>query len=279
MNMRCPFCLEPALRERYTKKSLLTGEIIYYYRCSACGSYRQVPYPTQDVLDAYYQQYPEIKEILNAGYLDPQGYAVLQKERDMTLQELRFPLERIKNHTNAELGCANGMFLHYLYEKGGRDIIGLDISTPLLEQIPPGKYRIYKGGLEQLPSDSVDNLFLFHILEHLSDMESCFFHLRRVLKEEGLVVLEVPVAGWISERQGEGWRFFMADEHLNIPTYQGLRHFLKRQNIRILHTTRFGSGHTRGSISPLKKAFFDWAAKTFNYGDRIALLLCKDKKI
>ncbi|MCX7656474.1 MAG: class I SAM-dependent methyltransferase [Treponemataceae bacterium] len=276
MDMRCPFCLEPALRERYKKKSLLTAEVTYYYQCRVCGSYRQVPYPTKDILDAYYQQYPEFKEILNAGYLDPQRYTMLQKERDMTLRELHFPLERIKNHTNAEFGCANGLFLQYLYERGGRDIIGLDISTPLLEQIPPGKYRIYKGGLEQLPANSVDNLFLFNILEHLPDIESCFFQVRRVLKQKGLLILEVPIAGWISEHHGESWRFFMADEHLNIPTYRGLRYFLKRQGFRILHTTRFGSGHTQGSISRNKKALLDWAAKTFRYGDRIALLLSHD---
>ncbi len=274
--MRCPFC-GYNLNEKliYLVKSQISDKAVRYGVCSKCRSLLQLDKPDFDEITAYYENYLSIKEKMNPGYLNQKDTAPFFKERDKTLSEINFDMNRIIDGRSVEVGCANGDFLNYLYYKGGRNITGIDVSHSLTKSIDNNKFRVICGDLSQIESNSIDNLFAFNLIEHLSDPDIFVEHVSRVLVKKGVFVIEIPLSGIISSFFGSKWRFLMPDEHLSIPSVKAITYLLKTKGFEKKGSTRFGSGFTTGMINNSLKRIFDKYAKLFKFGDRGAYLFIK----
>lgn len=294
----CPYCAGTKARFFCGLSSKINQREVNYYVCKKCSAVIQLPYPDKKILDEYYDSYFEIKQKLNAGYLTENQYGSLKNERDKTLAELGFDKARIKNGVNVELGCANGLFLRYLAENGGTNILGIDTSLPLLKTaqrqlnariISENKLRkadnVFVGdenirlacasSLNEIAQNSVDNLYMFHLMEHSAEPDALMKQAACVLKKDGIFILEVPVSGVISSVFHDKWRFLMPDEHLNIPSVRSVKKLAKQYGFSIKSMTRFGSGITSGTAPRLIKRFADKAAKALKFGDRAAFLLIR----
>lgn len=294
----CPYC--GGGREHFfcSLSSKINRRNVNYYVCKKCSAVIQFPYPDKKILNEYYESYFEIKQKLNAGYLTENQYSSLKYERDKTFAELGFDKERIKNGVNAELGCANGFFLRYLKENGGINILGIDTSHSLLkaaqqqlnaqiisenslqntDNIFCGNERIQlvcASSLNEMAQNSVDNLYMFHLMEHSAEPDVLMKQAACVLKKDGVFILEVPVSGVVSFFFRDKWRFLMPDEHLNIPSVRSVRILAEHYGFSIMSMIRFGSGVTSGTAPRLIKKIADKSAKAFKFGDRAAFLLIR----
>jgi len=270
--MICQFCNSDKKSDTLKVKSKINNNIYDYYICKKCGSIYQYPPPTKESIEKYYNSYYEIKQQINPGYLTEKNRENFFKERDRTLKDIKFPFERIVEKNNFELGCANGEFLLYLKRNGAKNITGLDISKNLINDINIDDIKLLNGDISILDNKSVDNLYLFNTLEH-TNIKDTLDNIVRVIKNDSIIVIEIPLAGFVSSLFKEKWRFLMPNEHLNIPTLKGFKILLKRYNLKIVEMERFGSGFTSGIINPLLKKIFDFLAKTFSFGDRGAFLI------
>jgi SAM-dependent methyltransferase len=276
MILSCPFCQSSRFVLVGNLPSLISPEPVKYHRCCSCGSVIQRPLPDPLALSRYYESYLDIKADMNPGYLDEASWQAHRSERDKTLSEIGFPRERIARMRNTELGCANGLFLRYLVEKGSSSTVGLDISKTLLSKITLPSVRLVAGGLEKLSDASVDNLFLFNVAEHVPDIETLFAEVRRVTASGAHLVVEVPLGCLVSRLHGPRWRFLMSDEHLNIPSVRGLTQLCARNGFTLAGVTRFGSGFTTGTLPLGLKRFLDFLAKKTHHGERGAFLFVRD---
>ena len=274
--MVCQFCGLEKKNITLKVKSKIDNNLYDYYICKKCGSIYQYLIPTKEYIENYYNNYYEIKQQINPGYLTEKNKENFFKERDKTLKDIEFPFERIAEKNNVELGCANGGFLLYLKQNGAKNITGLDISKTLIDSINIEGIKLLNGDLSLLENKSVDNLYLFHILEH-TNIKDAFNDIVRVTKDDSIIVVEIPLAGFVSGFFKEKWRFLMPNEHLNIPTLKGLKILLKRYNLKIVKMKRFGSGLTMGMVNHKIKKIFDFLAKKFSFGDRGAFLIKKIK--
>lgn len=281
--MICSFCNNNIFLKIILKHSDFQNKNIKYYECSYCHSLHQFPIPDNKIIKNYYENYLNVKKELNPGYLDNRNMLILFKERDKTLSEIGFNKNWIKNTINAELGCANGHFLYYLKKNGANTIIGIDISKKLInsiKKINKKKIKLIIGDLSKLNAESIDNLYMFNILEHISNIDILMKNVRSTVKKNGRIIIEVPLTGIIFKIFKYKWRFLMPDEHLHIPSLKGLNILLKKYDLKIIGKTRFGSGYTAGMINPFLKKIFDKLAKLLSYGDRGAFLIIfkKNKK-
>ncbi len=272
--MICKFCGSDKNRKVLRVKSKIDSNIYSYYICRKCGSIYQYPIPTSSEIESYYNNYYEIKQKMNPGYLTRGHREQFFKEREQTLKDISFPFERLQVKNSVELGSANGEFLYYLKERGAKDITGLDISKTLIESINIDGVKLQHGDLSVIENGSVDNLYLFHVLEH-TGIDEVLNNIVRVIRDDSVIIIEVPLAGLVSGFFSERWRFLMPNEHLNIPTLKGIKILFKKYNLKIIKMRRFGSGFTSGMIAPTFKRLFDFLAKKFSLGDRAAFLLRK----
>lgn len=277
MQLTCPFCLNNKFSHPMKIKSKISNKECFYYKCKSCHSIIQYPLPDVNELINYYENYYKIKQILNPGYLEEKNRNNLFKERDLTLNEIGFDKRNFLDKVNVEIGVANGDFLRYMLENGAKKIIGIDISRTLLNNIKLNNIKLIHGDLSLLPEKSIDNLFLFNVLEHMTDINKTFTLLLSRIKDDSKIIIEIPLAGIISSFFNKKWRFLMPDEHLNIPSLKGFKILVKRYNFKIVGLTRFGSGFTTGMINFKIKKIFDFVAKKLKIGDRGTFLLIKSK--
>jgi 2-polyprenyl-3-methyl-5-hydroxy-6-metoxy-1,4-benzoquinol methylase len=122
-----------------------------------------------------------------------------------------FIVRAAKNRSGLDLldvGCGNGTLPGLLKQRGFRPV-GVDFSEEAarVAQTEHG-VRVVVGSLEQarFPSESFDIVTLFHVMEHVSDPRGVLGEVARVLRSNGVVVLQVPnIDSWQFKALGAKW--------------------------------------------------------------------------
>lgn len=149
-------------------------------------------------------------------------------------------LERIERQTPKgrlfDIGTAAGSFIHVAATRGwtvagcepnrwmcewGRTHYGVDIRPgTLLEQA--------------LPDQSFDVVTLWDVLEHDGDPKRTLEEIRRILKPNGLLVVNYPdVGSWIARLMGRRWVFFLSG-HIYYFTRTTARQMLERVGFEVI---------------------------------------------
>jgi SAM-dependent methyltransferase len=92
-----------------------------------------------------------------------------------------------------DVGCAYGYLVNTARQRGYR-AFGLDISPFALRQEPSFRAWLLGASAVSLPfkDGSADVIALFDVLEHLDNPNDCLTELRRVLKDDGLLLGATP---------------------------------------------------------------------------------------
>ena len=108
-----------------------------------------------------------------------------------------------------DVGCGNGYIAHHLSAMLGTPLVGIDLTDAT---DAPIDYRQYDGVQFPVADCSVDALLFCYVLHHAQDIGTMMNEARRVLRDEGLVVVyeDIPQtwwdkgACWIHNRQWKG---------------------------------------------------------------------------
>jgi len=120
-----------------------------------------------------------------------------------------------------DVGCGPGLYAEELEERGA-DVIGIDVSAEMIriaEQRLAGRasFRVHdlETPLDWAEDGSFDVVVMALVLHHLQDPRQVLRELRRILREDGRLVLSTvhPVADWLrhggsyftDERLTETW--------------------------------------------------------------------------
>ena len=94
-----------------------------------------------------------------------------------------------------DVGCGNGFIAHHLAALLGSYVMGIDVGG-----IPdaPINYRGYDGLHFPLPARSFELVLFCYVLHHAQDLDAIFTEVRRVLRDDGFVVIyeDVPAQWW-----------------------------------------------------------------------------------
>ncbi|MGM7634560.1 class I SAM-dependent methyltransferase [Bacillus sp. Hm123] len=118
----------------------------------------------------------EIQKYRNNSYKD-------DKRRALYIQD------QILNKTLLDFGCGGGGLLHFLKNKT-EYIAGVELDNHLNKVINNEGVKCYKN-IEDV-KETFDYITLFHVLEHFSDPLNMLEQLKRYLKPNGKIVIEVP---------------------------------------------------------------------------------------
>jgi SAM-dependent methyltransferase len=121
------------------------------------------------------------------------------------------------DHSILDVGCAQGGFLDYLWNRGYRRLAGVDMTDPYIAKArEKQRYRIEKGSAESLPFDdgSFDVVVLEQVLEHLIDPVLAVREARRVLRSDGFFCIGVPDAARYGEYHFFDFYWLLLREHI-----------------------------------------------------------------
>ena len=170
---------------------------------------------------------------------------ILQKQDSQT-DDFLDVLRRIKryqpNGKLLELGCLTGHFLA-LAKKAGYEPVGIE-PDPWAAQYARDQsdVQVHETLIPKLHFEdrTFDVIAMFHVMEHLTEPMETLLDLRRILKETGLLAIEVPIIDTLFPIVlGARHRHYIFDHTLFMKRGNALE-FLKKAGFKVLRTELTG---------------------------------------
>jgi SAM-dependent methyltransferase len=188
-----------------------------------------------------------------------------------------------------DIGCGNG-FLLYQFRHSFSRLIGLEYSTQRLSQAKANladyNFIPILGSAEemsQIETSSVDRIISADTIEHIPDVYSAVKELYRVLKTNGILVINTPNIAFIKKRivlclgrfpstsqpneglgnyEGTGNDILFDGGHLHYFTYRALRIILEKAGFKMVKKIGYGKWGWIHNIRPsLLSVGVQWVAK------------------
>ena len=137
----------------------------------------------------------------------------------------------------AEIGCGHGLLQRQVEDQYGKTVTGFDLNEYALKQNLSSVSRVCCYDIhQQLPAlhQSFDLIFLFDVLEHLSEetkfLNAVLYH----LAPQGKLIINVPAGQWAFSA------YDRAAGHVRRYSIEHMREVMRRSNLRIGSWTYWG---------------------------------------
>ena len=211
----CPLCTSPSFKDFLTGRDyFLSGETFQICKCTTCGFLFTNPRPDKTEIVKYY----ESAEYLSHHAARNGIFAALY--RRVRKNNIRKKYRLVKKYSFGnnilDLGCGTGEFIAYC-SKMGLQSSGIEPNEKarsfgihsLKQDIHPESY------LEEIPVDRFDIITLWHVLEHVHELNERISRLKEILKPGGILVIAVPNCdSWDAKKYKEYWAAYDLPRHL-----------------------------------------------------------------
>jgi 2-polyprenyl-3-methyl-5-hydroxy-6-metoxy-1,4-benzoquinol methylase len=170
----------------------VSGEVFELVKNETFGFLETIPQPDLEKLPEYYKSDDYISHTDSKRNLFERTYHIIKK------MALRRKLSLINSFskqkgTLLDVGCGTGDFLELSKQKGWR-VVGIEPNDEA-RAIANKKTNnsVYKTNhLLNLENHSFDIITLWHVLEHLPNLEEHIAEFKRLLKPNGTLIIAVP---------------------------------------------------------------------------------------
>lgn len=215
-----------------------------FVRCADCGLAYQHPRVPLDTIGAYYDdEYIAHRKTQDWGILTPlYEWAMSKHDRDKDKLCRRYLKPTPSSHI-LDVGCAAGTFLLRMGERYGSKLHGVDFKD--LSDRPGFEGIDFRCGLlldQGFEAGSMDLVTMWHYLEHDYDPQAALVHARELLKEDGLLIIEVPrldsrTFAWYGDR----WPGLQAPQHTVLFDSESLPALVERAGLEVVDHLAWGS--------------------------------------
>ena len=240
-NELCKICYSP-FSDTYLVKEMMFGfrDEFSYNQCSSCGCLQIAEFPQN--IDKYYPPYyysfnaetaplkrqPFIKRIVGNFRLKK----LFKKDRP-ALRYLK-PIDVNFSNKILEVGCGKGRQICDLFNLGFENIEGVDKFIP--QEIDHGfGVRILKKDIEELKPNNYDLIIMNHVLEHMPEQQNALKNCRRLLKDEGCLLIAIPIIAEAFEIYKENWVQLDAPRHFFLHTVKSMNILAEETGYEIRH--------------------------------------------
>ena len=186
-------------------------------KCTQCDLVITSPRPSNDHLGKYYTSPAYTSHINQAKNTIDQIYLVV---RNFTL---RWKLALLKKYTSSstekrllDFGCGTGEFLK-VAKSNGWQTMGMEPSHNARTHSDETVSRDIKASLQEVLSteEKFDAVTLWHVLEHIEDLNTTIQNLKRILVQNGTIFIAVPNhSSWDGQHYKEHWAGYDVPRHL-----------------------------------------------------------------
>lgn len=187
---RCPVCHSDKINHIITAKDfLVSSEEFPISGCQECGLRFTNPRPDDSQLARYYDSNEYISHSDEGSTLVGILYKIA---RTFTLRRKRKLIEKLsKNKRLLDVGCGTGHFLNYCQEYGWL-INGVEPNEMARKQAEAKTNIIIQKNLSEIVNTSYEVITLWHVLEHLPNLEQTMNQLKSLLAPGGVLIIAVP---------------------------------------------------------------------------------------
>ena len=238
MSKKCPWCnSENNHKFLELKDYFLTQEDFEILECNDCKLLFTSPCPTPDKIGDYYKS----EDYLSHNEEKKSLFAkIYNKVKKINIKN-KFNLA-VSNQPSAisllDIGCGVGDFLLYAKEKGC-NITGIEPSENA-RKIAEKKLEckiLSPEELQNIPDNSFNIITMWHVLEHVADLKTEIYHLQRILKKDGKLILALPnYKSYDAEYYKDKWAAYDVPRHLSHFSQRSIKNIFKETKLQLIDT-------------------------------------------
>ena len=173
------------------KDHFLSKELFNLVKCNNCGFVFVNPKPENDQLQKYYDS-PEY--ISHSGTKKGIVNSIYNKVRNFThKRKVNLVTKYSKGKSILDIGCGSGELLN-LFKENNWESLGIE-PNPKAREFAKNSFNIEvkdESAILDIPSKSKDAISMWHVLEHVPDINERLKEVKRILKNDGVVFIAVP---------------------------------------------------------------------------------------
>jgi len=181
-------------------------------KCSSCGLARVMPMPDEKQRQAVNTSTYSTEEYRDRYFKDRKNFTRWFRDKLKLIETYKPQKGRI-----LDIGCSYGFFVEEALRRGW-DACGCEINPVTgghsRERL---KERVCVGDLDAMSFTGAgfDVITLWDVLEHQPDPSAFLSRVKKYLKEDGIICLQVPnFDGYISRLKGKNWDWLTPGDHL-----------------------------------------------------------------
>lgn len=233
----CPVCGSADFKEIFlVKDHTVSGESFLVIECNICSLRLTQDAPDASSVGSYYKSEDYISHTDTSKGLINRLYRWVRKR---TLRNKRKLIERltgVKAGQLLDVGSGTGAFVKEMNQNGWQ-VTGLEPDEGARGVAKKLNNAELKDITEfySLPPNSFDAITLWHVLEHVHELSSYVLQLRKLLKENGKLLIAVP--NYTSKDAAiykENWAAYDVPRHLYHFSPRSMQVLMEKQGLKIL---------------------------------------------
>jgi len=231
---QCPVCNSKKLEDRLQlNDEFLSKKTFVIQKCGECGFLFTNPRPKKDQISAYYKSEDYISHSNKSNGLFASLY---QLSRKINLSAKYSIISRhSKNGKALDIGSGTGHFLNYLQKKKW-NVQGIEPDENAAK-FARANFNLQidsEKELSVLEKKSFDLISMWHVLEHVHDLNQRMTEIRELIKQDGLVILALPnPESFDAKHYVKFWAAYDVPRHLYHFTKKDILHLAEKHNFKI----------------------------------------------
>lgn len=233
---QCPVCTGKNIEAAFSAKDYtVTNESFQVWLCGNCGSGFTQDVPGVDAIGKYYQSaayvsHSDTKEgLVNRLYHRVRSITLSGKRRLVSAET------GLDKGEILDIGCGTGAFLSGM-KAAGWSATGLEPDEAArkkareLYQLDP----LPSNELFRLPAAKYDAITMWHVLEHVHQLDDYLNRIEQLLKDRGVLFIAVPnLQSFDAAHYKECWAAYDVPRHLYHFSANGMEQLLQRHGLKL----------------------------------------------
>jgi len=227
---RCPLCGKSSVFYTRTNRYDIYRDVVICRKCELI--YLSPPVRDCEHDDLYNKTYRKLYECPS---VPDEAFHIKRKPASLyRIGYIKKNASLGKETSLLDVGCGGGTFLMYLKKENIQDIVGIEIDPNYAAYIEKELgINIIKERLEDLDlNKAFDIITMWHVLEHLWNLNKALSVVRRLLKDTGKLFIEVPLIFDIKKPPKDKVTFQIA--HNYYFTRQSLHKVIRMAGFKVL---------------------------------------------